>query len=95
MNCDSLRYNASSNIAYFISPTHLVNDENVIFTDRGIYNTNTDISVLHGNVKLLGEKQQLFADSLFYDQKLKYGKAWNNATYIDTSNHIILNPCRI
>ena len=90
MDCDSLRYNASSKIAYFISPTHLVNEENTIFTDRGFYNTNTDISVLYGNVKLLGEKQQLFADSLFYDQNLKFGKAWYNATYIDTSNHIIL-----
>ena len=90
MDCDSLRYNAGSKIAYFISPTHLVNEENVIYTDRGLYNTNTDISILHGNVRLLGEKQQLFADSLYYDQNLRFGKAWFNATYIDSSNHVIL-----
>ena len=90
MDCDSLRYNAGSKIAYFISPTHLVNEENVIYTDRGLYNTNTDISILHGNVRLLGEKQQLFADSLYYDQNLRFGKAWYNATYIDSSNHVIL-----
>ncbi|MBR3559008.1 MAG: hypothetical protein IKN78_09075 [Bacteroidales bacterium] len=90
MDCDSLRYNAGSKIAYFISKTHLVNEENTIYTDRGLYNTNEDISILHGNVQLLGEKQQLFADSLYYDQKLRFGKAWYNATYIDTSNHIIL-----
>ena len=43
MDCDSLRYNAASKIAYFISPTHLVNEENTIFTDRGLYNTDADI----------------------------------------------------
>ena len=90
MDCDSLRYNAASKIAYFISPTHLVNEENTIFTDRGLYNTDADISILYGNVQLLGEKQQLFADSVFYDQNLKYGKAWNNARFVDTINHFIV-----
>ena len=90
MDCDSLRYNASSKIAYFISPTHLVNEENTIFTDRGLYNTDADVSILYGNVQLLGEKQQLFADSIYYDQTLKYGKAWNNARYVDTANHFIV-----
>ena len=36
MNCDSLRYNASSKIAYFISPTKLVSEENTIYADGGI-----------------------------------------------------------
>ena len=90
MDCDSLRYNASSKIAYFISPTHLVNEENTIFTDRGLYNTESDISILYGNVQLLGGKQQLFADSVYYDQKLKFGRAWRNARFIDTANHLIV-----
>lgn len=90
MDCDSLRYNAASKIAYFISPTHLVNEENTIFTDRGLYNTEADVSILYGNVQLLGEKQQLFADSIYYDQTLRYGKAWNNARFVDTVNHFIV-----
>ena len=90
MDCDSLRYNASSKIAYFISPTHLVNEENTIFTDRGLYNTETDISILYGNVQLLGEKQQLFADSIYYDQQLRFGRAWNHARFIDTANNLIV-----
>ncbi len=90
MNCDSLRYNASSKIAYFISPTKLVSEENTIYADGGIYNTNLDITILDGHVQLLGEKQQLFADSLYYDKENHFGKAWYNATYVDTSNHFIL-----
>lgn len=90
MDCDSLRYNASSKIAYFISPTHLVNEENTIFTDRGLYNTERDVSILYGNVQLLGEKQQLFADSVYYDQQLKFGRAWRNARFIDTANNLIV-----
>ena len=91
MDCDSLRYNASSKIAYFISPTHLVNEENTIFTDRGLYNTETDVSILYGNVRLLGEKQQLYADSIYYDQQLRFGRAWNNARFIDTANNLIVS----
>ena len=90
MDCDSLRYNASSKIAYFISPTHLVSEENNIYTENGLYNTQLDISILHGNVQLTGEKQQLFADSLFYDKGNHLGKAWKNARYIDTANNYIL-----
>ena len=90
MDCDSLRYNASSKIAYFISPTHLVNEQNTIYTDRGLYNTQSDVSILYGNVQLLGEKQQLFADSVYYDQELKFGRAWRNARFVDTANHLIV-----
>lgn len=90
MNCDSLRYNASSKVAYFISPTHLVSDENTIFAEQGLYNTQADISILHGNVQLIGEKQQLYADSLYYDKVLKFGRAWDNASFIDTANHLIV-----
>jgi lipopolysaccharide export system protein LptA len=90
MSCDSLRYNANSKIAYFISPTHLVSEENNIYTENGFYNTQTDITILYGNVQLLGDKQQLFADSLYYDKVRHFGRAWYNARYIDTSNNIIL-----
>ena len=90
MNCDSLRYNASSKVAYFISPTQLISDENTIFAEKGLYNTQADISILHGNVQLIGEKQQLYADSLYYDKVLKFGRAWNNARFIDTANHFIV-----
>ena len=90
MNCDSLQYNVARKTAYFISPTHLVSDENTIYTEHGFYNTNTDISVLYGNVLLTGENQILSADSLYYDKKLRFGKAWNNARFVDTANNFIL-----
>ena len=90
MNCDSLQYNVAHKTAYFISPTHLVSDENTIYTEHGFYNTNTDISVLFGNVLLTGENQILSADSLYYDKKLRFGKAWNNARFVDTANNFTL-----
>ena len=89
MNCDSLRYNANSKIAYFISPTELHSEENTIYTDGGFYNTDLDVAILDGNVQLLGE-QQLFADSLYYDKDNRFGRAWNNVRYIDTANNFIL-----
>jgi len=90
MDCDSLRYNASSKIAYFISPTHLVSEENSIWTDHGLYNTNADVAILYGNVQLTGEDQFLSADSLYYDKRFRFGRAWNNACLIDSSNNFII-----
>ena len=90
MDCDSLRYNASSKIAYFISRTHLVSDENAIWTDHGLYNTEADVSVLYGNVELFGDGQYLSADSLFYDKQFRFGRAWNNACLIDSANNFIV-----
>ncbi len=90
MDCDSLRYNASSKIAYFISRTHLVSDENAIWTDHGLYNTEADLSVLYGNVELFGDNQYLSADSLYYDKHFRFGRAWNNACLIDSANNLIV-----
>lgn len=90
MDCDSLRYNASSSIAYFISPTRLISEENTIYTESGLYNTNADVTILHGNVVLTSKDQTLTADSIFYDKTLRFGKAWYNAVFTDTSNHFIV-----
>lgn len=91
MDCDSLRYNAASSIAYFISPTQLVSEENTIYTEHGLYNTDADITILYGNVLLTGDDgQTLSADSLYYDKKLRFGRSWRNSVLTDTVNHFIV-----
>lgn len=92
MNCEALQYNTSSKTAFFISPTHLVatEDTSEIFTDRGWFDTERNLSVLAGNVKLLNKEKRLFADSVYYDKELKFGHAWNNVTTVDTIQQYIL-----
>lgn len=86
MDCDSLRYNAQSKIAFFISPTHLFADEDSseIFTNSGWYDTERESSLLHGNVQLFNGAQKLFADSVRYNKEQHFGQAWNHVTIIDT-----------
>ncbi len=88
--CDSLRYNAANKTAYFISPTRMVGDDNEIFTSSGYYNTETEKTTLSGQVSLVNKDQSLFADSIYYDKNLHFGRAWNNVTYVDTTNNFIV-----
>lgn len=90
VECDSLRYNASQKTAFFISPTKMKGKDNEIFTNNGYYNTETEVSTLHGRVSLVDKAQSLTADSVYYDKKLRFGRAWNNVVYVDTANNFLL-----
>ena len=92
MNCDSLKYNAQSKTAFFISPAHLISDEDSseIFTDAGWYDTRFERSILHGNVQLFNKSQFLAADSVYYDKEAHFGRAWNNVCIRDTIQKYVL-----
>lgn len=90
MDCDSLRYNAMAKIAYFISPTHLLSDDNEIFTDGGWYDTERDLSTLVGNVRLFGKEQKMVADSVYYDRTAHFGRAWRDVVIVDTVQNFVV-----
>ena len=50
MDCDSLLYNTLKETVYFISRTHMVSDENTIYTSSGWYETKTDLATLVDDV---------------------------------------------
>ncbi|MCQ2275783.1 MAG: hypothetical protein MJZ87_02360 [Bacteroidales bacterium] len=90
VDCDSLKYNAASKIAYFISRTHLTSDEHEIFTTSGWYDTEHEISTLAQDVQLFSGSQSMTADSVYYDRALRYGRGWNNATIVDTAKKYVV-----
>ena len=90
MDCDSLLYNTTSETVYFISRTHMVSDENTIYTSSGWYETKTDLATLVDNVELINESQHLRADSVFYDRDQRYGIGWNNVVITDTVKGYVL-----
>jgi len=92
MDCDSLRYNAQSKVAFFISPTHLFSseDSSEIFTNRGWYDTERENAQLTGEVQIFNKAQKLFADSIHYYKDLRFGRAWNNVTVVDTEQNYVL-----
>jgi lipopolysaccharide export system protein LptA len=90
MDCDSLLYNTLKETVYFISRTHMVSDDNTIYTSSGWYETKTDIATLVDDVELINTSQHLVADSVYYDRNLRYGIGWNNVVISDTVKGYVL-----
>lgn len=90
MDCDSLLYNTNKETVYFIARTHMVSDENIIYTSSGWYETKTDLATLVDDVELINESQHLRADSVYYDKNLRYGIGWNNVVISDTIKGYVL-----
>lgn len=90
MNCNALQYNMAEKMAYFISKTHLVSKDNEIYTDGGRYDTQHDIATLCGNVQLFNEAQTMYADSVYYDRNLRFGRGRNHVTIVDTVQNYVL-----
>jgi len=92
IDCDEIKYNTVSKVAYFVSPTHLLSNDHKqeIFTDGGWYDTDAEISTLVGDVKMYSESQSIFADSLYYTRATRFGRAWNNVCVVDTAENYVL-----
>jgi len=90
IDSDTLMFNTSSEIAYFYGPTNIVSKENTIYCENGWYNTKTDKSQFSKNAWLQTKNQHLEGDSLYYDRKIGFGKAFMNVTLIDTAKNIII-----
>ena len=85
MTCDSFRYNTETEIVYFLCRTHLISDENNIYTNSGWYDTHNNISQLIDSVKIMNKDQVLTADSVYYDKNLEFGIAKSNVIITDTT----------
>jgi lipopolysaccharide assembly outer membrane protein LptD (OstA) len=87
---DTLKYNTTSNIAFFLGPTEIISDSNYIYCEDGWYNTETNISFLKDNACLQNPKQTIKGDSLYYERESGYGEAFHNVELVDTEQKIIL-----
>ncbi len=87
---DTLKYNTTTNIAYFLGPTEIISDSNYIYCEKGWYNTETDISFLKNNACLENPKQTISGDSLYYERANGYGEAYQNVELFDSEQKIIL-----
>ena len=85
---DTLRYNSASKIAYFYGPTHIYGKEDTLYTENGQYNTTNDQALFGKNNLYTQGSKSLKGDSLFFDQKLGYGRAIKNITFTDDAEKI-------
>ena len=92
MESDTLMYNTMSKTAYFLGPTIIkgTNDKNYIYCENGWYNTKTDVSRFSKNTLVVNGNQRLTGDSLYYDKRNDFGRAFRHVVITDTVNKMII-----
>lgn len=97
LECDTLIFDLNTEIAYFPSKTVGLSNENYMYCEDGWYETRTDITMLKVNAYLNNKKQTIKGDSIYFEQKTKYGEAWSNVILFDSIQNIILsgNFCKL
>ena len=86
-----LDYYTNSGHAFLYGPSTITNqkDNNKIYSERGFYNTKTDISHFVKNAKLYLDDRTIEGDSLFYDKTRGFASATKNIRVIDTAENFI------
>lgn len=91
MTCDTLKYNTFSKTAYFMGPTYIHSDENLIYCESGWYNTEKQTSLFTGNSYLQSKEQTLRGDTVKYDRILAIGIGLGNVSVYDSTNKVIIS----
>ena len=92
MRTDTLHYNTATHIANIVGPTTIVSDTNIIYSQRGWYNTETDKATLYDRSLLVGNNGiKLTGDTLYYDRVAGYGEAFSNMILTDSVHNSILD----
>ncbi len=90
LTSDTLKYSTLTKVATILGPSDIVSDENHIYSERGVYDTNSEQAVLLDRSILTNQGKKLVGDSLFYDRKLGYGEAFYDVRMNDTINKNML-----
>jgi len=86
-----LDYYTDSGHAYLYGSSTITNrkDGNKIYSEKGFYNTKTDISHFVKNTKLYLDDRTIEGDSLYYDKIRGFASATNNIRIIDTAQNFL------
>jgi lipopolysaccharide export system protein LptA len=90
INSDTLKYNTSTNVAWFLGPTEITSDTGYIYCESGWYNTKANTSFLKDNALVRNENQTITADSMYYERETGYGEAFSDIMLEDASQNVIL-----
>ncbi|MDE6134719.1 MAG: hypothetical protein K2F79_04010, partial [Muribaculaceae bacterium] len=84
---DTLYYNTETHIAELYSPSRVVNVRGVIYTSRGVYDTDSSrVHLYDRSTVVTNQHQTLTADTIFYDRGIGYGEAWGDMVLTDSAH---------
>jgi len=78
-------------VIYFFAPTHIWIDDNYLFAERGWYNSETQIASFAQNAFIQTPEQRIYADSIYFEMEIDFGKAFGNVIAIDSANDVIIH----
>ena len=86
---DTLFYNTRTEVADFVSPTHIYSDSTILYSEYGSYNTQTRYAVSTKASRVETGSKVLTCDSLYYDEPKDFGRAFGNVVLLDTANDVV------
>ncbi len=88
---DTLDYDTKTRIAYVKGPSTITGKERYVYAEDGWYDTQNEIVSLKTHVFMRNKDRTLKADSVFYNDKISFGRAFRNVIGHDTTYRVILN----
>jgi len=80
----------NSGHAYVFGPSTITSKDNVIYTERGFYDTKKDLATLTKNSTIKYDNRLIKGDKIFYDRKRDFSSATDNVKITDTINKMIV-----
>lgn len=86
---DTLLYNTRTSLSQFISPTLIVSDSSTVYSEDGTYNTATHDAASFKASRLTDRQKWMTADTLFFNDRTEYGRAYGHVVIVDTLNGVV------
>lgn len=90
IDSDTMRHNTRTEKTSFFGPTTISSDNSFIYTEKGWTNNKTGESEFTKNSFILTDDQQIWGDSILFNQKTDLAEMFCNVTMLDTVNAFIV-----
>src|SRR5690606_14350514 len=87
---EDLSYNTKTEIVKFFSLSQVVNENSILVTKGGVYNSKTGRGDFDKRTSILNNAQYVEANKLIYDKQKGSGKAFGNVIVLDTAQRMTL-----
>lgn len=87
---DTLHYHSDTKIANILGPSIIVSDSGTVYTSRGWYNTETNMSLLLDQSQVVSGNRILIGDSIVYDKENGFSEVFGNMSLRDTTQRVTL-----
>ena len=93
LTADTLKYNTKTERVFLVGPTHIVgtSKQGTLYSEKGWYDTRTNIAELYKSSKIMGKEQSLQGDTIYYSRSAGTGRARSNVLLSDTTNHVAIS----